>query len=62
MRAILCGCDRRLQADDYEGLVRRVLEHLLQAHPGIDLGELQVRTVREIVAARSYRVRHAECE
>ena len=51
-----------MQADNYEGLVKEVLEHLLQAHPGIGLGELQVRIVREIVAARSYRTRHAEYE
>ena len=62
MRTILCGCSRRLQADNYEGLVQEVLEHLLRAHPRIGLGELQVRIVREIVAARSYRMRHAEYE
>ena len=62
MRAVLCGCSRRLQADGYEGLVDEVLEHLLQGHPGIRLGESQVRAVREIVAARSYRMEQAEHE
>ena len=62
VRAILCGCNRRLQADNYEGLVEEVLEHLLQGHSGIRLGESQVRAVREIVAARSYRMEQAEYE
>jgi hypothetical protein len=62
MRAILCGCNRRLQADNYEGLVEEVLEHLLQGHSGIRLGDSQVRAVREIVAARSYRLEQAEYE
>jgi hypothetical protein len=54
MRAILCGCNRRLQANDYEGLVEEVLNHLLQVHYEIRLGEPQVRAVREIVASCSY--------
>jgi hypothetical protein len=62
MRAILCGCNRRLQADNYEGLVEEVLEHLLQGHSGIRLGESQVRAVREIVAAHSYRLEQTEHE
>jgi predicted small metal-binding protein len=62
MRAILCGCNRRLQADNYEGLVEEVLEHLLQGHSKISLGESQVRVVREIVAARSYRLERTEYE
>jgi hypothetical protein len=43
-------------------LVEEVLEHLLQGHSGIRLGESQVRAVREIVAARSYRMEQAEYE
>ena len=62
MRAILCGCNRRLQADNYEGLVEEVLEHLLQGHSKINLGESQVRVVREIVAARSYRLERTKYE
>lgn len=62
MRAILCGCNRRLQADNYEGLVEEVLEHLLQGHSKISLGESQVRVVREIVAACSYRLERTEYE
>lgn len=62
MRAILCGCNRRLQADNYEGLVEEVLGHLLQGHSKISLGESQVRVVREIVAARSYRLERTEYE
>ena len=62
MRAILCGCNRRLQADNYEGLVEEVLEHLLQGHSKISLGESQVRVVREIVAARSYRLERTKYE
>jgi hypothetical protein len=51
-----------LQADNYEGLVEEVLEHLLQGHSKISLGESQVRVVREIVAARSYRLERTEYE
>jgi hypothetical protein len=52
---MLCGCDRSLEADDYEGLVKEVLDHLIQEHSEIRLGDSQVRALREIVAACSYR-------
>jgi predicted small metal-binding protein len=55
MRAMLCGCERRLEADDYEGLVKEVLDHLIKEHSEIALGEPQVRVLREIVAVCSYR-------
>jgi predicted small metal-binding protein len=55
MRVILCGCERRLEANDYEGLVRKVLDHLVEDHSEIRLGDSQVRALREIVAACSYR-------
>ena len=55
MQAMLCGCGRRLQASDYESLVAQVIEHLRRDHPGIRVGEVGLRAVREIVAARSYR-------
>ena len=55
MRVILCGCDRRLEASDYEGLVREVLDHLVEEHSEIRLGDSQVQVLREIIAACSYR-------
>jgi hypothetical protein len=55
MQAMLCGCDRRLQATDYEGLVGEAIDHLRGDHPGLSFGEAGVRALREIVAARSYR-------
>jgi predicted small metal-binding protein len=55
MRVILCGCDRRLEANDYEGLVREVLDHLVEEHSEIRLGDSQVRALREIIAVCSYR-------
>ena len=55
MRVILCGCDRRLEANDYEGLVREVLDHLVEEHSEIRLGDSQVQVLREIIAACSYR-------
>jgi hypothetical protein len=55
MQAMLCGCDRRLEASDYEGLVGEAIEHLRRDHPDLRFGEAGVRALREIVAARSYR-------
>jgi Protein of unknown function (DUF1059) len=55
MRVILCDCDRRLEANDYEGLVREVLDHLVEDHSEIRLGDPQVQVLREIIAACSYR-------
>lgn len=62
MLAVLCSCNRRLQANNYEGLVEEVLDHLLQGHSGIRVRESRVRVVREIVAACSYRLKQAEHE
>ena len=56
MQAMLCGCDRRLRAANYEELVAEVIEHLRGDHPGIRVDEAAIRAVREIVAARSYRL------
>ena len=55
MQAMLCGCDRRLEATDYEGLVGEALGHLRRDHPELRFGDAGVRALREIVAARSYR-------
>jgi predicted small metal-binding protein len=56
MQGMLCGCGRRLQANNYEELVEEVVGHLLQRHSGIKLGESQIRAVRELVAVCSYRL------
>jgi hypothetical protein len=61
MQAMLCACGRRLQANNYEELVEEVLGHLLQRHPGIKLGESQIRAVRELVAVCSYRLEPPTC-
>ncbi len=57
MQAMLCGCDRRLQAANHEELVEVVIDHLRRDHLELRFGEAGVRAVREIVAARSYRLR-----
>lgn len=51
MRAMGCGCKRRLRASDEEGLFRRVVDHLKADHAGEPFSEARVR---EVVAARSY--------
>ena len=58
MQGMLCGCERRLRAANYEELIAEVIEHLRRDHPGIKVGEAGVRAVREIVAARSDERRH----
>ena len=52
MRAMLCGCRRHLEAGDEEELFEKVLAHLRQEHPAVELDEAQIR---EIVLTHSYR-------
>jgi len=60
MRALLCGCvcncHHRLRADDDEGLVGEVLDHLRRNHPAVPLDDARVR---EIVSARAYKLEYA---
>ncbi len=51
MRALLCGCHRRLAAADEDELREKVRDHLRREHPIMDVDEARVR---EIVAVHSY--------
>jgi hypothetical protein len=54
MRALLCHCGLRLEAESGTALVTLVRDHLIRKHPTIPPTDEQVR---EIVATR---VEHAE--
>jgi hypothetical protein len=43
MRALRCGCGRRLEAEDDGELLGRVLAHMRTKHPEVSLGEERVR-------------------
>ena len=43
MRALICGCLCRLEAEDEEGLFRRVREHFGREHPKVTVDEEQLR-------------------
>ena len=43
MRALICGCLCRLEAEDEEGLFRRVREHFRREHPRVWVDEEQLR-------------------
>ena len=43
MRALICGCLCRLEAEDEEGLFRRVREHFEREHPKVSVDEEQLR-------------------
>lgn len=55
MRAMLCGCRRRVEAQDEEKLVEEVLVHLTREHPAP--GADQER-VRQAVKTHSYRIEY----
>jgi hypothetical protein len=57
MRALLCHCGLRLEAEDDDALRALVLDHLLGRHPAIPPTDEQVR---EIVATRAYDFEYAE--
>ncbi len=57
MRALLCGCGRRLVAADENGLCEKVSYHLKTEHPVMDIDQAQVR---QIVATHSYCYEYAE--
>lgn len=52
MRAMLCGCRRRLEATDEERLLGKVVEHLRRDHRVTQIDEVKMR---ETVAVNSYR-------
>ena len=43
LRALICGCLCRLEAEDEEGLFRRVREHFEREHPKVSVDEEQLR-------------------
>jgi predicted small metal-binding protein len=59
MRAVLCAslcnCRHNLKADDDEGLVEALLEHMRLYHPAAPVEEGRVR---EIVSTRSYGIEY----
>lgn len=55
MRAMLCGCRRRVEARDEEKLVEEVLVHLTREHRAPDSGQ---EWVRQAVKAHSYRIEY----
>lgn len=56
MRAMLCGCGRRLEAVGEDGLVREALAHRRQEH-AISIAEEE--QVRRIVEENAYKLEHA---
>lgn len=57
MRAMLCGCRRRVEARDEEKLIDEVLGHLTREHPGPGAGQ---EWVRQAVKAHSYRIEYPD--
>jgi hypothetical protein len=55
MRALLCHCRLRLEAEDDEALLTLVRDHLIRKHPTIPPTDEQVR---EIVATRAYELEY----
>ena len=53
--ASLCNCRHSLRADDGEGLVQVVLEHMRHDHPDAPLEEERIRT---IIRERSYSIEY----
>ena len=56
MRAVLCHCRHRVEAEDEAALRGAVREHLIRQHPAIEPTDEQVR---EIVSTRAYAEVHA---
>ena len=56
MRVLLCGCGRRLEADEDERLCDQVVSHLKRDHltPYIDY-----EVAREIVTSRAYKMEYS---
>ena len=57
MRALLCHCGLRLEAEDTRALLALVRDHLVRKHPTKPPTDEQVR---EIVATRAYDLEYAE--
>ena len=57
VRAVLCGCRRRLEAEDDRNLRVLVREHLTAEHATVP--PMTDGLVEEIVSARAYDLEHA---
>ena len=57
VRAVLCHCRRRLEADDEEALRVMVRDHLTRDHASIRPTDEQVT---EILSTRAYDIEYAE--
>lgn len=55
VKALRCGCGRRLEAEDDEGLLGRTREHLRGEHPAAALEEAQLRAF----VAHSFKLEYA---
>lgn len=56
MRALLCGCGRRLEADQNRRLCDQVISHLKQDHR---TAYIDYEVAREMVASRAYKLEYA---
>ena len=56
MKALLCGCGRRLEANEDEGLYERVVAHLEREHLAAHVDR---EVARGMVASRGYRLEYA---
>ncbi|MBA3471616.1 MAG: DUF1059 domain-containing protein [Rubrobacter sp.] len=59
MRAMLCGCNQRLEATDDERLVEVVSTHLRRVHPDHLVASLSREQVRQVIADRAYKLEYA---
>ncbi len=56
MRALLCGCGRRLEANHDRKLCDQVVSHLKRDHL---TAHVDYKVAREMVASRAYKVEYA---
>jgi predicted small metal-binding protein len=56
MRALLCGCGRRLEADEDQSLCERVMAHLKRDHLSAYVDR---EVVRGMVTSRAYEIEYA---
>lgn len=59
MRAMLCGCNQRLEAADDERLIEVVSTHLKRVHPSHLVASPSREQVRQVVADRAYKLEYA---
>jgi hypothetical protein len=59
VRAMICDCGERLEADDDERLVQEVSTHLKWIHPDHLVATLSREQVRRVLADRAYKLEYA---